>query len=290
MIKSMTGYGRAELAAGDRNIVIEVRSYNHRYRDISSRVPGKLYALENQIVKFVSNHIARGRVEVSVQVETPKEEPDLTLNLPFVRKYYDLLCQLKGELNLSDDIRVSDLIGNRNAVLFGPEEGVDLNWKLLHPALTSALNSLHEMRKAEGTNIYKDFKRRVNALKKLSRAIERTAASRSRTVLKRMRKRIEELCENMEIDEGRVAQEVAYLAERSDISEELVRIQSHIGQFEKWLEAEGPVGRKLDFLMQEINREVNTVGTKAADANVSVKVVALKNELEKIREQVQNVE
>jgi uncharacterized protein (TIGR00255 family) len=290
MIKSMTGYGRAELAAGDRNMVVEVRSYNHRYRDVSSRVPGKLYALENQMVKFVSSHIARGRVEVSVQVETPKEEPDLTLNLPFVRKYYDLLCQLKGELNLSDDIHVSDLIGNRNAVLFGPEEDVDLNWKLLRPALTSAIKSLNEMRKAEGANIYKDFKRRVNALKRLSRAIERRAASRSRTVLKKMRKRIEELCQNMEIDEGRVAQEVAYLAERSDISEELVRIQSHIGQFEKWLEAEGPVGRKLDFLMQEINREVNTVGTKAGDANVSLKVVALKNELEKIREQVQNVE
>jgi uncharacterized protein (TIGR00255 family) len=292
MIRSMTGYGRAEAVVGKQKIVVEIRSTNHRYSDICVRISPKYSSFENEIKRLVLSRLSRGRIDLFIQCENEEEETlTLDLNLSLAERYYALLKQLKESLQLPGAITLSSILAQKDVVVprLTPSEQAH-EWGILKAPLSAALDDLLNMRCAEGRVLKEDFISRVEKIGHLLSQIQSLSLSALQEYQKHLREKIQALSKHIEIDDARLAQEVAYLVEKSDTTEELVRAQSHLLQFKSWLEAEDAVGRKLDFLIQELHREVNTIGSKSCHAEISLKVVEIKNELEKIREQVQNVE
>lgn len=292
MLKSMTGYGRAEYAVGEDKIVVEVKSSNHRYLDISLRIPQKCFVLESGIKRFVLARLTRGRIELSIQFESEEqEEQNLELNIPLARRYCLLLKQLKENLQLPEEITLDQILTQKDVIVSQTTNQSQVyEWEMLKIPISSAIDELVRMRGVEGLQLKEDFLSRLNKIELLLDQIKHISDSAFEDHQKSLSEKIQALCKNIEIDESRLAQEVAYLVEKSDISEELVRVKSHLIQFKEWLDSEDAVGRRLDFLIQEIHREVNTTGSKSYRAEVSLKVVEIKNELERIREQVQNIE
>lgn len=292
MLKSMTGYGRGECVFEDGRIVVEVKSVNHRYLDISCRVPRRFSSLESQVRKAISGRFSRGRFDVTIQSDFDGEgNQGFELNLPLAQEYCSILQELKDRLNLSGDVSLGLLAGARDIITTKETEpDGEEGERAFNEAFNDALDSLERMREAEGENLYRDFSEKLDDVERLINDIR----VRSPQVLvyhrDRLAKRVHELMGGGDVDAQRLNQEIAFLAERSDITEELVRIASHLEQFGIMMNVNKPTGRKLDFLLQEINREINTIASKASDADISQKVVAIKGELEKIREQVQNIE
>lgn len=292
MIKSMTGYGRAESVVGGEKIVVEVKSTNHRYCDMCLRIPQKCSPYENEIKRLILTRLSRGRIDLFIQFDTEeKEEFNLELNLPLAKRYYILLKQLKEDLQLPGEITLNNILTQKDVIVsqFNSQNQV-YDWGLLKGPISSALDELVKTRKAEGSLLKEDFLSRLKGIEILFDRIKSISDSGFKDHQRSLREKIDALCDNIEIDESRFAQEVAYLVEKSDITEELVRAQSHLLQLKRWLDSEDAVGRKLDFLIQEIHREVNTIGSKSYHAEISLKVVEIKNELERIREQLQNIE
>lgn len=292
MLNSMTGYGSGECVFRDGRIVVEVKSVNHRYLDISCKVPKMFFVRESDIKKVISSRFSRGHFDIFVLQDFDREDVrEFELNLPLAQEYFSVLKELKDRLNLSGEIDLDLLAGIREIITTKktePDQGE--GGKAFFTAINSALDSVERMRQTEGEALYTDFVKRLNSIEKLIVDIR----DRSPHVLvyykDRLAKRVEELISVSEVDTKRLNQEIAFLAERSDITEELVRIESHLKQFTLVMNMNEPVGRKLDFLFQEVNREVNTIASKANDAEISQNVVEVKSELEKIREQVQNIE
>lgn len=292
MIKSMTGYGRAESVMGEERIVVEVKSTNHRYTDICLRIPTRLSSLESEIKRLILSRLSRGRIDLFMQLENEeKEELNLELNVPLAQRYYLLLKQLKEKLQLPEEITLSTMLTQKDVIVsqFATQDQV-YEWEGLKGPISSALDGLVKMRKEEGLILKEDFLSRIKSMELLLDEIKSITDSALLDHQKSLSDKISTLCKDIEIDESRLAQEVAYLVEKSDITEELVRVQSHLIQFKNWLDSEEAVGRRLDFLIQEIHREVNTIGSKSYHADISLKVVEIKNELERIREQIQNIE
>ena len=292
MLKSMTGYGSGECVFNDGRIAVEVKSVNHRYLDIFCRVPKSYAAWEGQVKSIISSRFSRGRFDIFVQLDFNREKvPEFQLNLPLAQEYFSILKELKEELGLSHEINV-DIFTRMKDIITVKEVESDPEGEeqAFMDALNIALDSLEGMRQTEGEALHGDLLEKLKGIESLVAEI----GDRSPTVLihyrDRLKKRVEELSEASEVDEQRLSQEIAFLAERSDITEELVRIESHLRQFMMMMEMEESVGRKLDFLFQEINREVNTIASKANDAEISQNVVEIKSKLEKMREQVQNIE
>jgi uncharacterized protein (TIGR00255 family) len=290
----MTGYGRAEALIEGRKWIIEIKSLNHRYIEIITRLPNALSPLEVDIKKRVGERIFRGRIEVSVQADAESGGDNgvqYSLNLPLLRNYHALLLKIREELGLQDPVELRTLVRFKEIFVpsetrFDPAEA----WKELRKTLDEALDALIRMRRAEGEILKKDFAARLETLK---RHIESAKARAPKTVLEykqRLQERIRELTEGLEMDPVRLSQEVALLAEKSDITEEIVRFESHVSQMEKLLRGSDSIGRKLDFLLQEMGREVNTIGSKSNDISIAQDVIELKSELAKLREQAQNVE
>jgi len=292
MIKSMTGYGRGEWQGEGRRVEVEVKSFNHRYLDISLRLPRRLASLESQVRNFIKQRLSRGRVEFFVQVDNSSlPEQKLELDVALAKDLHFALKSLKEVLGIPGEIRIETMANFKD--IFGHKEvEIDLEkeWAFLQGALEGALNGLEKMRSQEGLTLREDFLCRLQTIEEMIGAIEEKAPGVLRASHDRLAERVRELSGALSIDEGRLAQEVAYLAERSDITEELVRIRSHLNQFREMLDRPEPMGRKLEFLLQEINREANTIGSKASDAGMAQVIVGVKSELEKMREQVQNVE
>jgi uncharacterized protein (TIGR00255 family) len=294
MIKSMTGYGRSETALGGRNVVIEIRSLNHRNLEVIARFPAFLSFLEMDIKKRLNEKISRGRVEVSIKVDA---EPGmnggekLNVNLPLIRDYYSLLSDIKKELGLEDEITLALIARLKNGiyvsdVAIDPEEA----WETISDALDEAVDSLITMKEKEGEILCDDFIEHLTLTEEYIKSLEVRSPQVALEYQERLRERIAELAGGVEIDEARVSQEIAILAEKSDINEETVRLASHIVQFREMIKAGGPIGRKLDFLLQEMHREINTIGSKSGDLEISHNVIEIKTELAKLREQVQNIE
>jgi len=292
MLKSMTAYGRAESAVGEEKIVVEVKSSNHRYGDVSLRIPQKCFVLENEIKKFVLARLTRGRIELAIHFESEEqEEQNLELNIPLARRYCLLLKQLKENLQLPEEITLNQILTQKDVIVSQTTNQSQVcEWEMLKIPISSAIDELVKMRGVEGLQLKEDFLLRLNKIELLLDQIKHISDSAVEDHQKSLTEKIQALCKNIEIDESRLAQEAAYLVEKGDISEELVRVKSHLIQFKEWLDSEDVVGRRLDFLIQEIHREVNTIGSKSYRAEVSLKVVEIKNELERIREQVQNIE
>jgi uncharacterized protein (TIGR00255 family) len=292
MIKSMTGFGRGEWQGDGKKLEVEIKSVNHRYCDISLRLPRKLNPLETQARNFLRQRISRGRIEVFVQIaESALAEQKLEIDLNLAKDYYLGLKALQENLGISGEVRLETLAGFRD--IFARKEtepDLEKEWESLRTALEGALAGLEAMRRDEGRKLKEDFLARLSALERSVREIEEKAPLSLKASRDRLAQRVQELSGGLGIDEARLAQEVAFLAERSDTTEELVRLHSHLKQFREMLNSPEPAGRKLEFLLQEINREANTIGSKANDAGISYGVVEIKSELEKLREQIQNVE
>jgi uncharacterized protein (TIGR00255 family) len=294
MIKSMTGYGRAESVVNMRKYIIEIKSLNHRYLEISLRLPASLSSLELEIKKRISGRFTRGRIEASVKMDSEYGsvgEGRYELNLPLVRNYYDLLVQMRDEFNLKDEITLSMIAAFRDAYVL-KESGPDVSviWGDLEEVIERAMDALTEMRKKEGENICRDLMVRIDLITKSLDSIALRAPQVVLDYQKRFGERVKELSGGVALDEIRLVQEIAIMADRCDITEEIVRFKSHILQFGDLLESDDAAGRNIDFLIQEMNREINTIGSKSADAEISRKVIEIKAELARIREQVQNIE
>ncbi len=292
MIKSMTGYGRGEWAGEGKKVEVEIKSFNHRYCDISLRLPRRLSALENQARTLVRQRVSRGRVEIFLQAEdTSLPEQKLELDLPLAKDYYRALKSLQETLAVPGEVRIETLASFKE-IFARKETETDLEkeWGGVQAALERALTALDVMRRDEGIKLGEDLAGHLQVIAARVREIEERAPQSLQACRDRLAQRVLELSEGIQVDEARLVQEVAFMAERCDIAEEVVRIRSHLSQFEDMLTRPEPAGRKLEFLLQEINREANTIGSKANDALASQVVVEIKSELEKIREQIQNVE
>ncbi len=291
-MKSMTGYGRGKWEEGSKRIEVEMKSFNHRYLDVFPHLPRRLNPLEGQVRSFIKQRLSRGRIDVYVQInESSEAQQRLELDWPFVQEVHLALKALQERFNLPGEIRLETLAGFKE--IFTKKEvepDLEKEWIEVQAALEEALAALEAMRSTEGNVLTEDLTRRLDLIAKTAEAVRERAPAVLAAVHDRLGQRVKELVGGMELDEGRLAQEVAYLAERSDITEELVRIHSHLTQFRDLLKSEEPVGRKMEFLLQEVNREVNTIAAKANDAQISQMATGMKSEVEKIREQIQNVE
>jgi len=292
MIKSMTGYGRAETVQEGRNIIVEAKSVNHRFLEIFLRTPSALFPLEMEYKKKISERFKRGRIEVSIRLEGEGADVSkVNLNLEIARDYFDVLSRLKEEFNLQSPISLKTLAGFRD--IFTPPAEVQLNPEFLDQVEKTFLESLamlNKMRQDEGLAIFKDMDMRLKAITGILETIKLRAPQVVIEYQKRLAERIKELTAGYELDDARLSQEIAIMAERIDITEEIVRMHSHICQFEELLLSEGTEGRKIDFLLQEMNREINTIGSKSSDVEITRQVIEVKSELGKLREQAQNIE
>jgi len=294
MIKSMTGYGRAETLHEGKKWVVEIRSLNHRYMEIIVRLPGALTPLEMEIKKKVGEKLVRGRVDVTVQMDAAGSSGgamQYELDLPLLRNYLELLNRIRTELKLKEKADLNTVSRFRD--IFVPSErklDAAQAWVILKDVLDKALRDLVRMREKEGAVIRKDFLSRIGKIQKYLEATKSRIPEVVSEYQKRLSERVKELSGGLELDGMRLAQEVALLAEKTDITEEIVRLESHIEQLTKLLDSRDSAGRKIDFLLQEMCREVNTMGSKSSDVMLSHQVIELKSEITKLREQVQNVE
>jgi uncharacterized protein (TIGR00255 family) len=289
----MTAFGRGEYMLGDKVFIVEIRSVNNRYRDIVLRIPKNLQILEDEIRSQIFTKIRRGRLEVSIHGGKNGEGAgyELELNLPLVRSYLKIISQLSDEFSLDKNLSAEYISQLKDVILIKSEEiDIDESRSGLLEALSRALDSLDVMRIQEGGAIEKDFRKRLDLIAQYLDEIEERTPLVVEEYRKRLKDRLKSLEQNIAVDEARLAQEVAIFADRSDITEEIVRSRSHLKQFRNYMSMDDSIGRRLEFLIQEIHREFNTMGAKASDSSISARVVEVRAELEKLREQVQNVE
>ncbi len=288
-VKSMTGYGRSEFDSGAGSYSLELRSLNHRYLELSVRVPERFYPLEAKVRDALKKKFARGAFALFINT-LPGTGRDLELNTTLVRSYQDAAERLKTEFGVGGELQAGFFLRQKD-IFSAPEVGddADQDWSVLETALTEAAKSLSVMRTDEGARLVGDITTRLKAIERYLGLVEKLAPELSRRYREKMIKDMGELL-GKNFDEARIVAEAAILSEKSDITEEVVRFRSHIEQFEIYLGMDEAVGRRLDFLCQEMLREANTIGSKSHEVDITRAVVEVKGELDKVREQVQNIE
>lgn len=291
-MKSMTGYGKGQTAHNGRQVTIEVKAVNHRFLDLNLKLPKGFLFLDDLIRKTLSKVISRGHLDVYVTYDNQSEDKGSYIcNNQLGKDFYFLGELLSREIGIENDLTISSIMKAPDVLeRVMPEENEEELKNLVVLSLASALTSFEEMRIAEGDEIKKDLALKLDILKKMRDEIESLSPKVTVDYKEKLTARISEYLAMPELDEQRIATEVALFADRSAIDEELTRLKSHFKQFDDLLVSEDPVGRKLDFLLQEINRETNTIGSKANFIEITNLVLKMKNEIEKIREQVQNIE
>ena len=292
MIRSMTGYGKKDLTSKQGLITVEVRSVNHRFLEVAVRVPRSLAPLEEQIRKTVQKRCLRGRIDVSVTVHTNGGGfKTVQIDQALAKQYHSALQKLQKTLGLRGSVDISMLAGLRDIVSLADQPvHADFAAKAVLRVLGGALTDLERMRRREGQALATDLALHLESIRTAKSAVEKKAPGLAREAFDRMTARVQTLLQRELPDQGRLYQELAMFADRSDLSEELVRLESHMLQFHQTLASKESVGKTLEFILQEMGREVNTIGSKANDADIAALVVRMKAELEKLREQVQNVE
>lgn len=292
MIKSMTGFGRAEQIIDGRDIIVEIRSVNHRYYEFSARVPRAYGYIEEKLKSFLNGRISRGKVEVSVSIAAVEAADTLIeINKAVAKGYVDALRSVGGELGLADDLTLSQLV--RLPDIFTVRKTADDEeqiWNSVKTVADEAVSKFISMREAEGLKMKEDVLERADIIERLVDEVERLSPISAENYRSKLYSRLCEVLADKNIDEQRIVTEAAIFADKTAVAEETVRLKSHIRQLRDMLSLDEPVGRKLDFLIQEFNREANTIGSKAQDIAVTKIVVDLKSEIEKIREQIQNIE
>jgi len=292
MIKSMTGYGRGECEENNRRFVIELKSVNNRYLDINIRLPKHLISLEDNIRKYISSRVSRGKIDVFVSQEKFSDDDiKVVLDEQVASYYYNVYSELKKKFNLQEEITLSLLAKAPDVIIIEKnEDDVETVWDTMKKALDEALSVFIDMRTKEGLKLKQDILERCMIISEKVNLIEKRSPSIIDEYREKIKLRVSEFLKDVEIDESRLLNEVAFFADKVNIDEEITRLKSHIEQLRSSLESDEAVGRKLDFLIQEMNRETNTIGSKANDLSIANLVIDIKSELEKIREQVQNIE
>lgn len=293
MVKSMTGFGRGEAASVDYKITVEAKSINNRYLEVIPRMPRQILALEDPVKKYVNQYVQRGRVDVFITLEETEDrqktlKTDKELALAYAKSMREVgeLCGIEGAVTMEHLVRMPGIFSMEKG-----DDDLEIIWDLLQNALGTAMENLAAMRQTEGDKLAADLLQRRLTIIDFVKEIDERAPLVVEEYQEKLRARIEEMLEDKALlDEAKFANEVAYFADRASITEELIRLDSHLTQLHDLLSANDVVGRKLDFLMQELNREINTIGSKANDLQISRRVIDVKSELEKIREQVQNIE
>jgi uncharacterized protein (TIGR00255 family) len=292
MIKSMTGFGREHQIINGRDILVEVRSVNHRYFEFSSRLPRTYQYLEEKLKGLLSGKISRGKVEVTLSIYNIEgRETTVIVNPTVVENYLTALRQTGEQFGIRDDLALSNIFQMQDAfTVMRAEANEEEIWEAVKQVAERATERFVAMRQTEGEKLKKDILQHSETLEKLVAEVEKYAPEYNEQYRQKLYSRISELLGSENIDEGRILMEAAIVAEKTAIDEEIVRLKSHFSQLREMLNTEDAVGRKLDFLVQEMNRETNTIGSKCQDLRITKIVVDMKSEIEKIREQVQNIE
>lgn len=291
-VRSMTGFGRGRRVEALVEVVAEVRSVNHRFLDISVRIPRIYSSFEPTVRKIVSEAVDRGKVDVVItRSGAMGAVVDVTLDYDLAQRYHACLLELKEKLGLSGAISISDMLTLKEIIPpVEKEEEVEKEFPLVESSLREALDAMEAMRQTEGANVWKDIEARLIAIRDTSNMVAPLVQQVPAAARERLEKRVKELTGGIELDPDRLLQEIALIVDRADVTEELTRLRSHVDQFLSFGVEGSPVGRKLDFLLQELHREVNTIGSKSASTDIASHVVLMKTELERIREQTQNLE
>ena len=290
-MKSMTGFGRASLESNGKNYIIEIKTVNNKYSDITVKSPKRLSFMEDKIRKQIANRITRGKVDVSVSFfDFSNKSKNVVLNKEIAKEYIKQLREIADENNLSENISVVEIAKLPDILnSIDSDNDEEIAGEALK-CLNMALDSLIEMRKAEGENIKQDLLVRIERVQNLVDKIAENSKGIVEEYVSKLEKRVKEILKTDVVDENRIAQEAVIYADKTSIEEELTRLNSHIVQFKELVNSDGPVGKKLDFMIQEMNRETNTIGSKAGSGEITKAVIDLKVELEDIREQIQNIE
>jgi len=292
MIKSMTGFGRFREIESEREILAEVKSINSRYMDIYVKVP-KIYGfLEDKIKQETAKYISRGKAEIYIGIDNITEDNiKITLNKTYLENYVNILHAIRDEYNLPDDISTMRIAQNRDIYNIEKlEDDEEALWQSVKSALTSAFIEFNRMRETEGERLLEDMSARIKKCGEIADEIKILSDHCKENYFEQFKQRLKDIIGEVVIDENRIITEAAIYADKISITEEIVRLKSHFSQFEKIVKENAPVGRKLDFLVQEINREINTIGSKSLDIEITNRVIDVKSDIEKIREQIQNIE
>lgn len=292
MIRSMTGFGRYEDTIDGRDIIIEIKSVNHRYFEFSSRITRGYGFLDEKLKSYLQNRITRGKIDIYVSIETLEDtDAQISINHSIAAGYVNALHELAQRYNLQDDISVSTVA--RNADIFtihkAPEDE-EMIWNAVRQVTDKALDTLLAMRETEGKRLKEDVLQRAELILKIVDQIEERSPQTVEEYRRKLQQRLQEMLGDTNIDEQRILTEAAIFADKVAVAEETVRLRSHFEQLRSMLNSDEAVGRKLDFIVQEMNREANTIGSKCVDTQIAYMVVNIKAEIEKIREQIQNIE
>jgi uncharacterized protein (TIGR00255 family) len=288
----MTGYGRCQKVIGTRDILVEIRSVNHRYYEFSAKIPRNMGYLEEKLRSYVKPEVSRGKIEVLVTINNIEGKTEsISVNQEVAQGYIKALREANENLCLTDDLTLSQI--SKFPDVFTIVKTVDDEneiWDSVQTVAKDALESFLSMKTIEGSKMFEDINSKLDAIESMVGVVEVASPKTVENYRKRIYEKISEVLESKDIDESRILMECSILSEKLAVDEETVRLSSHISQFRELIKSSEPVGKKLDFLVQEMNREVNTMGSKAQDITIAKTVVDMKSELEKIREQIQNVE
>lgn len=293
MIKSMTGFGRGESSSDGFQVTVEIKTLNSRYLDVSIRLPQSIQEYEFDIKDEIQKKLSRGKVHVNVNVDkTEKLSPDITYNEELIKAYTEMLTKVKNLAGIEEPIQLKDLLRFDN--IFESEEedeeDIEVIWRCTQYALGKSIVLLNEMRQKEGEELRNDLTELIEGIAQIVETVKELSGKRAPEVREKLQTRISSMINEENIDPERLEMEVALLVDKMDINEEIIRLQSHLKFFLEALDNDEPVGRRLNFLSQEINRELNTIGAKSNDSTIAHHIVLGKEKLEKIREQVQNIE
>ena len=289
----MTGFGRAECQEDDYTYQAEIRSVNNRFIEINTRLPKAYSNLEQPIKKLIKSYCSRGSISLTISLGFSNDstgEWEIKPNLPLAKQYLDALKNIQNSLGLTGEVDLKSVIGLREIIKIEPVTMDPAKKDLILNITKEALGSLQKMREEEGKTLQKDLAQRIDSIETHLADIESRHPQVIGEYQEKLKERIKNITDGLELDEARLAQEAALLADRADNTEEMTRLKSHLNQFRSFFNTNEPIGRKLEFITQEINREINTTGSKSSDIKISKRVIEIKSDLEKIREQVQNIE
>jgi len=292
MIKSMTGFGKGEAKSKTGVFTVEIRAVNHRYFDFSAKIPNSLILLEDRIKELLHKDIKRGKVNLFLSHRSPENNNEsVAFNKQAVEKYHKILTEIKKRFDIKEEIKLSHVLSFADVIIHDEKSfDMDAMWSSVKEAVAMAASDCNKMREREGKALYKDFFARIAKISGYIAAISDLAPSVVAEYKRKLDSRIKDIIKNKNIDEARLETELALFAKQCDISEEITRFKSHLEGFRKVMETGEEAGRKLDFILQELNREINTLGAKANDIKIARVAINIKSELEKMREQAQNVE
>lgn len=292
MIRSMTGYGKGESTDGNISVSVELKSVNHRFFELNAKIPRGYLYVDDMLKSVVSEKVARGKVDAFVNISLgDSEKIDISVRHSFVKAYIDALNEIADTYGVKNDITLSDIAEQSDSFVINEETpNAEVIKQLVKESAGAALDTFLKMRETEGEKLYSDVKSRLGSMKEMVAFVEQKSPETVAAYRERLKQKMTELLDKATYDEQRLITETAIFADKIAVDEETVRLKSHISQFEKMLESDQPIGRKLDFIIQEMNRETNTIGSKSQNTDIAYTVVNLKSEIEKIREQIQNIE